>query len=337
VGPTSSGKSDLAVRLAKRLNGEIISADSRQAYRGLDIGSGKITKKDMHGVRHHLLDVADPKRRFTAERYRVLARRAIIEIQKRGKLPIICGGTGFYIDAVFNDSPFPAIEPDPALRKKLSKKSPPQLLAMLKRLDFNRWKTIDGNDSDNKNARRLIRAIEIAEGSRRQAEKPRSNSNDRERQANAMRPVETTEAETTSQKYAMPLPTRNYDAKFIGIKIPFDELRDRIRKRLLKRVRSGMIAEVRSLHEPRNAADPNGGLSWKRLDELGLEYRYVARYLQGKMTKQEMIDKLTIEIGRYAKRQMTWWKRNNAIEWLDLAACQRLSEACQKASDMIGF
>jgi tRNA dimethylallyltransferase len=324
VGPTSSGKSDLAVKLAKRLNGEIISADSRQVYRGMDIGTGKITTKEMRGIRHHLLDVADPKKQFTAERYRVLARQAIIEIQKRGKLAIICGGTGFYIDAILNDSPFPSVPPDPTLRKKLSKKSVPQLLAMLKKLDLNRWRMINGNDSDKKNARRLIRAIEIARGSMRQA--MGTDPRIKERRASAIGPVETGEIETTSQKYATPLPACNYDAEFIGIKIPTDELRRRIRARLLKRIRAGMVAEVKHLHKPRNARNPNGGLSWKRLEELGLEYRYVARHLQGKLTKQEMIDKLTIEIGRYAKRQMTWFKRNKAIEWLDSAACRGLAK-----------
>ncbi len=317
VGPTSSGKSDLAVKLAKKMNGEVISADSRQVYRGLDIGTGKITRKEMRGVRHHLLDVADPKKQFTAEKYRKLARAAIDDIQKRGKLPIICGGTCFYIDAVLNNSPFPSVPPDPALRKKLSKKSATQLMVMLKKLDFNRWKAINRNDSDKKNARRLIRAIEIA----RESGQALKEVEGRKPAVSGHRQAE------TNRRVALAMSLHdNYDAKFIGIKIPAGELRRRIRTRLLKRIRAGMIAEVRRLHEPRNARNPNGGLPWKRLDELGLEYRYVARYLQGKLTKQEMIDKLTIEIGRYAKRQMTWWRRNEDIEWLDSAACRKLAK-----------
>lgn len=328
VGPTSSGKSDLAVKLALKqphVNGqigaEVISADSRQVYKGLDIGSGKITVREMKGVRHHLLDVADPRKQFTVERYRLLAKHAIIDIQKRGKLPIICGGTGFYIDAVLNGSPFPEVPPNPALRKRLSKKSLPQLLAMLRKLDFNRWTMIDANPSDKKNARRLIRAIEIAQGSKRalRLEGVRLAVSDDRR-------VDGPPAETNrTGARAIPLHV-NYDARSIGIKIPVDKLRVRIRARLLKRIKTGMIEEVRRLHAKRNSRNPNGGLSWKRLDELGLEYRYVARYLQGNMTKQEMIDKLAIEIGRYSKRQMTWWKRNGSIKWLNLADCRKLAK-----------
>src|SRR5580698_5639016 len=118
VGPTASGKSDLAVKLARKLNGEVISADSRQVYRGLDLGTGKITRTDMRGVRHHLLDVADPRRRFTAERYRKLAQKAIADIHRRGKTAIIAGGTGFYIDALLNRTSLPEVRPDIALRRK---------------------------------------------------------------------------------------------------------------------------------------------------------------------------------------------------------------------------
>src|ERR1035437_1479854 len=162
LGPTASGKSDLAVRLAKKFNGEIISADSRQVYRGMDEGTGKITKSEMRGVRHHLLDVADPKKRFNAEKYRTLARAAIDDIASRKKLPVICGGTGFYIDAIFPENPFPSVPPDENLRKKLSKKSPANLLLILKKLDPKRTKVISKSRSEKNNARRIIRAIEIA-------------------------------------------------------------------------------------------------------------------------------------------------------------------------------
>src|ERR1017187_7529175 len=134
LGPTASGKSDLAVLLAKKFNGEIVSADSRQVYRGMNEGTGKITKKEMRGIRHHLLDVADPSKRFSAEDYRLLARASIDDITSRGKLPIICGGTGFYIDAILNENPFPNVPPNENLRKKLSKKSPVDLLLILKKL-----------------------------------------------------------------------------------------------------------------------------------------------------------------------------------------------------------
>ena len=312
LGPTASGKSGLAVRLAREaprvrgrsgrleIGAEVISADSRQVYRGLDIGTGKITRREMRGVPHHLLDVADPRRRFTAERYRILARRAIVDILRRGKVPIICGGTGFYIDAALNESPFPNVPPNRALRKRLEKRPLKELLARLKRLDPNRWKDIDANPSDKENARRIVRAIEIA-----------AHVSKRGWSTNAVRPVV-----TTSQKRGTPPSIAEYSTRYIGIKMPMDILRQRIRARLEKRLRSGMIAEVRRLHEPRLAANPTGGLSWKRMDELGLEYRYVSRYLRSRMTKKEMVDKLAIEIGRYAKRQMTWFRRNPSIRWL---------------------
>ena len=157
VGPTASGKSALAVRLAKKFNGEIISADSRQIYRELAIGSGAVTKKEMAGVHHHLLGVASARRTFTAAQFVRLARRAINDIARRGKLPIITGGTAFWIDALVYGLSLPAVKPDYKLRRVLEKKSPAALLALLKKLDPRRAKTIE-----QKNPRRLIRAIEIA-------------------------------------------------------------------------------------------------------------------------------------------------------------------------------
>ncbi|MCC6290472.1 tRNA (adenosine(37)-N6)-dimethylallyltransferase MiaA [Candidatus Nomurabacteria bacterium] len=157
VGPTASGKSALAVQLAKKFDGEIISADSRQVYRGLDIGSGKITEKEKRGIPHHLLDIASPKRIFTVARYQKLAKQKIAEIIGRGKLPIICGGTGFYIQAIVDDLALPKVKPDSRLRKSLAQKTVPELFKMLQKLDSNRARKIDRN-----NPRRLIRAIEIA-------------------------------------------------------------------------------------------------------------------------------------------------------------------------------
>ena len=277
VGPTASGKSDLAVSLAKKFDGEVISADSRQVYRGLDIGTGKITKPEMKGVRHHLLDVASPTNRFSAERYRTLARKAIADIAMRGKLPIICGGTGFYIDAILDEDAISNVPPNEKLRARLAQKSRAQLLRILKKIDPKRAHVISKSDSERNNARRIIRAIEIARG------RPR-----------------------TTKRSA-----RAYIPFFIGIKISSDELKKRIRTRLEKRLKQGMAAEARRLHDP----PIGGGLSWKRMDELGLEYRYLARFLQGKMGKEEMAEKLNSEIWHYARRQMTWFKRNEKIKW----------------------
>ena len=143
LGPTASGKSELAVKLAKKFNCEIISADSRQVYRRMDIGTGKVTKKEMQGIPHYLLDVANPKRRFTVAQYRRLALGAIDKIFKKNKVPILCGGTGFYIQAVVDGILIPGVPPDWKLRKKIEKKSSKELYLMLKKIDPGRAKTIE--------------------------------------------------------------------------------------------------------------------------------------------------------------------------------------------------
>lgn len=158
VGPTGSGKSALAVSLARRFKGEVISADSRQVYRGLDVGSNKITKRERRGIPHHLLDVASPKRTFTAAQYQKLTRKILNDIWHRGKLPIVCGGTGLYVQAVVDGIIMPEVKPNPALRKKLAQKTVQELFTLLKIKDPERASTIDP-----KNPRRLIRALEIAE------------------------------------------------------------------------------------------------------------------------------------------------------------------------------
>lgn len=170
LGQTATGKSDLAVKIALRLrsgsstqkqSGEIISADSRQVYKNLDIGTGKISKQKMRGVPHHLLDVANPKRKFTVAEYKKLADKKTEEIISRGNIPIICGGTGFYIDAITKGTIFPEVPPNPKLRKTLYKKSAPELFKMLEKIDKSRAKNIK-NKNELNNKVRLIRAIEIA-------------------------------------------------------------------------------------------------------------------------------------------------------------------------------
>jgi tRNA dimethylallyltransferase len=158
VGPTASGKTGLAIKLAKERNGEVISADSRQVYKGLDIGTGKVTTAEMDGVKHHLLDVADPKKVFSVSDFQKLGRSAILDIHSRGKLPIVAGGTGFYIQALVDGLVLPEVPPNKTLRKRLEKLSLPELLSELKALDEQRLLTVDTN-----NPVRIIRAIEIAE------------------------------------------------------------------------------------------------------------------------------------------------------------------------------
>jgi len=270
IGPTASGKSDLAVTIAKKVNGEVISADSRQVFRGMDIGTGKITAAEMKGVPHHLLDVADPKKIFTVSDYVELAEKAIADIHSRGKIPVICGGTGFYIQALVDGLVLPEVPPNDTLRAKLEKKPADRLFAILQKLDLARAKDIDRN-----NPRRLIRAIEVA---------------------------------TALGKVPKLKKTKRYDATFIGTDIPLNKLKIRIHNRLISRMKSGMVREARSLHAR--------GLSWKRMENLGLEYRYLSRYLRGMITKQEMLAELEMEICHYAKRQMTWFKRDKRINWV---------------------
>jgi len=272
LGPTSSGKSDLAVKLAKKFNGEIISADSRQVYKGMDIGTGKITKREMRGIPHYLLDVASPKRKFTVIQYRKLALEAINKIQRKNKIPFLVGGTGFYIQAVIDGILIPEVLPDWQLRKKLGKKPVEKLYQILKKLDPKRAKTIE-----RKNKRRLIRALEII--------------------------IKTKKPVPSLKKQPLP-----YPVLMIGIKKSFKELKKLIKKRLLKRLKQGMVSEVKKLRK--------SGVSWKRLDEFGLEYRYLSRYLQGKLNKQDMIEKLQKESEHFAKRQMTWFKRDKRIKWV---------------------
>ncbi len=281
VGPTASGKSDLAVRLAKKYGGEIISADSRQVYKGLDIGSGKITKKEMRGVRHYLLDVASPKRVYTAAHFKRDAERAIRDIRKHGKLPIVVGGTGLCIDALIYGLALPEVKPNPELRRKLERKSAGELFRELRQKDPNRAANIDRF-----NKRRLIRALEIV--------------------AATGKVPKLTDRKT------------KYNILKIGIAWPPEELRRRIHARLISRLKQGLVREVERLHR--------NGVSWKRLDDLGLEYRYISRYLrelprassraQARNLLQEMLRQLETAIWHYARRQMTWWRKDKDIRWL---------------------
>ena len=269
LGPTSTGKSDLAVALALKYNGEIISADSRQVYRGMDLGTGKITKKEMRGVPHYLLDVASPKSIFNVAKYKIKAQKIITDILKKNKLPIICGGTGFYIDAVVNNITLPDVLPNPELRKKLEKKTLEQLHVILEKLDSARAKNID-----RKNKVRLIRAIEIA----------------------------------TSLGYVPKVQnTPIYQPIFIGLDLPDSELKRRINARLQRRLDEGMLSEVALLHKH--------GVSYRRLEKFGLEYRNCALLLQNKITIEKLIQNLQSEIFQYAKRQRTWFKKNKKIKW----------------------
>ena len=288
VGPTASGKSALAVELAKRFGGEIISADSRQVYLGLDIGTGKITKRQMHGVPHHLLDVAPPKKRFPAHDFVVHASKEMHEISARGNVPIICGGTGFYIDALLGRIELSNVPADERLRAKLDKKSAGQLFALLRKKDPKRAKNID-----KRNKRRLIRALEISMSSIKSP---------------------------PSSRPRLDIEKADCEVLWLGIAPKREELRERINKRLAARLKGGMIAEARALHA--------AGLSYKRMEELGLEYRSLARFLRKKITREALESELQAAIWHYARRQLTYWRRNKEIRRLEPA---KRSEAFKTA------
>jgi len=273
IGPTSSGKSDLAVDLALQFNGEIISADSRQVYTGLNIGTGKITPDEMKGVPHHLLDITNPNDQLTVALYKKQADNIIRNIHSRGALPFLVGGTGFYIQSVVYNTTLPEITINIDLRNNLATKTADELSSLLHNLDPNRHGTIDI-----KNPRRLIRAIEIATAL---GSVPKVQNNPQ------------------------------YNTLQIGIDISDTELKTRISSRLKKRLEDGMIEEAAALHK--------NGLSFKRMKELGLEYKFLALYLQKKLTKEELQTQLKTAIWQYAKRQRTWFKKDKNIHWFSLA------------------
>ena len=271
LGPTASGKTDLSIKLAKKFNGEVVSADSRQVYKGMDIGTGKITKKEMKEIPHYLLDVVSPSKKFSVAQYQKLALKNIDKISKKNKIPFLVGGSPFYIYSVLEGWTFPKLKPDWDLRKKLEKKSCEELFKILKKIDLKRSKNID-----KKNKRRLVRAIEIVK-----------------------------------KLGKVPLLKKEikFDSLIIGLKKPKQEVKALIRKRLHKRLKQGMVEETRRLRKQ--------GISWKRLESFGLEYKWIALYLQKKIDHIGMISLLQKDIEHFAKRQMTWFKKDKNIKWVE--------------------
>lgn len=279
VGPTAAGKSDLAVTLAERLNGEIISADSRQVYRGMDIGTGKITREEMRGIRHHLIDIANPKIEYNVSHFLRDVTAAIQDIESRGKRVIICGGSTFWIETLLFGISLPKVAPDKAFREKWGLKSKSELMGYLKRLDPERAKTVDSN-----NRLRILRAIEIAKALGKVPELPH--------------------AAFDIHRFTI-----------IGLNPPVEELNQKIRTRLKARMKAGMLEEVIKLNR--------SGVSFERLESFGLEYRALARHLQGKITLDEVNETLPYDIIHYAKRQRSSLrrleKRGAVIHWIQNA------------------
>lgn len=285
LGTTASGKTKLAVDLAYRFDGEIVSADSRQVYKGMDIGSGKdladyrFTVCAVKGSRpktvsipYHLIDVVKPMTAFNIAKYQKLAAKALEDIAQRGHLPIICGGTGLYLQVLVDGYHLEDAKPDLKRRAQLEALSREELWERLQKLNPKFAAKV--NESDRRNPRRLVRYLEIL------ADNPDADKLERHHGHLG----------------------RRDNFLILGLDWPKEILAERIHKRLIERLeKQEMIGEVRRLHSE--------GVSWKRLESLGLEYRFIARYLQEKLAYDEMLDKLERAIILFTKHQKTWWRR----------------------------
>ncbi len=273
IGPTASGKTRLGVELARHLNGEIISADSRQVYRGMEIGSGK-DLVEYGEIPYHLIDIVDPGYEFNVFQFQRRFLEADAAIRERGKLPILVGGTGLYLDSVLSGYQLTAVPENLLLRKELADQPLDLLVDRLRQANPRLHNSTDLLDRN-----RLLRAIEIAE----------------------------------FEKSAPPEPLPEFHTLIMGIRWERAQLRERITSRLRQRLGEGLIEEVERLHDE--------GISWEQLDFYGLEYRYVARHLQGELTKNDLFQKLNSAIHDFAKRQDNWFRRMErhgiVIHWLD--------------------
>lgn len=280
LGTNASGKSGLGVELAKRYGGEIISADSRQVFRGLDLGSGKITPEEMQGVTHHLIDVCEPNDFFSMADFQKLAYAAIDATLARARQPFLVGGTGLYVDCVTEGYQLSDTAPDLKYRDYLETFETPALYEMLVQL-------LPDTDVDPKNRNRVMRILEkLHDG----------DSGHGERQP-------------------------KYHVLKLGVSWDRATLAQRIDERLQRRMQQGMVEEVRRLMD--------AGATDTFLMKLGLEYRFLTRYIRGEFSSEsEMCEALALSIRQFAKRQMTWFRRDKSIHWLDMTK-DPLSQACR--------
>ena len=267
VGPTASGKTAFAVDLAEKIGGEIISADSRLLYKGFDIGTAKPTLDARKGIPHYMIDIAEPEVDYSAGLYVHEAKRIIEDIQSRGKVPIIAGGTGLYINILLMNYDLPKVEPDYELREALKREE--DLPAILAELDPETAQLIDKNDR-----KKLIRAIEIVKTTGKPIQRRKNNP--------------------------------EYEIEWIGLNYPRDVLYDRINRRVDLMFETGLIDETKNLLQ-KHGRIPN------LLYTIG--YQEVIQYLDGVLTIDEAVDKLKQNTRRYAKRQLTWFRKNPAINW----------------------
>ena len=283
TGPTAVGKTELSVRLAKKLDAEIVSCDSVQVYRGMDIGSAKVTPEEMQGVPHHLIDVLDPSEDFDLYRFQAMARAAVADIHARGKIPILSGGTGFYIQSVIYNVDLTENGEDPAVRARLQeiadREGPEALHAMLREADPASAEAIHPN-----NIRKVIRALEFLELSGT----PISEHNARERQSESP-----------------------YELSYFVLNRPRNELYGRIDRRVDLMMEAGLEDEVRGLLA---AGIPRGGTAMQAIG-----YKEIAAYLDGTCTRDEAVARIKTASRHYAKRQLTWFRRERNVQWIELS------------------
>lgn len=298
AGPTASGKTALAIEIAKKYNGEVISCDSMQVYKNMNIGTAKPTQDEMGGIPHHMIDVAEPFENYSVADYVVSARKCIDDVLSRGKLPILAGGTGLYMDSVINNIEFAQDCKEEGLRERLQEiadnEGAQKLHSMLRERDAEAAEKIHPN-----NVRRVIRAIEVCEVSGKTF----------------------TEVSRNSRKEPI------YDAQIFGLEYERDVLYERINKRVDLMVEMGLIDEVKALIEM--------GLNEEHTAMQAIGYKEFIEYLSGKAELSEAIEKIKQESRRYAKRQLTWFKRNPSIIWFMLQEGYSLNKIYEKCFTFI--
>ena len=279
-GPTASGKTALSIELAKKINGEIISCDSMQIYKDMNIGTAKVTEEEMQGIKHYMIDFVSPDERYSVADYKNDAEKIIEIIINKGKTPIIVGGTGLYVDSLIYNIEYPKINLDEDYRQKLEKeveeKGLKYLYDVAKKIDEQTVQKISINDK-----KRIMRVLEIYHATGKTK----------------------TEQEVESRKKEV-----KYDYKIFAINMDREKLYQRINLRVDKMIENGLIEEVENLQKQYNHF-PTA--------MQGLGYKEVVEYLQNEITKDEMIEKIKQETRRYAKRQLTWFRKNKQTIWID--------------------
>ncbi|MDR6124089.1 tRNA dimethylallyltransferase [Bacillus sp. SLBN-46] len=297
IGPTAVGKTKLSIEMAKRYNGEIISGDSMQIYRGMDIGTAKITNEEIEDIPHHLIDIKEPFESFSVAEFQELVRAKIAEIAKKGKLPIIVGGTGLYIQSVIYDYQFSDVSGDEAYRLQLEERvkeiGNEALYQELKEIDPGSAAQIHPN-----NVRRVIRALEIYHLT----------------------------GKTMQEYQSQQQPDLLYNTAIVGLTMDRDQLYERINLRVDMMMDEGLLPEVKALYQ-------QGLRECQSIQAIG--YKEIYEYLDGKVTLDEAVENLKQNSRRYAKRQLTWFRNKMKVEWFDVSNVNNFSKKIAEISQYV--